>query len=62
MTKAQIKIEIEKALEHVPDSVLMNVLDFLKTLQNQPEDRIKLANNLRDILHEDKELLQRLAK
>jgi mRNA-degrading endonuclease RelE of RelBE toxin-antitoxin system len=62
MTKIQLQTEIQKVLENVPESVLQDVLDFLKELQNQPSDKIKLANNLRQILSEDKELLERLAK
>ena len=62
MTKIQLQTEIQKVLDNVPESVLQDVLDFLKELQNQPSDKIKLANNLRQILSEDKELLERLAK
>jgi len=39
-----------------------NTLDFLKELQNQPGEKVKLTNNLRQILSKDKELLERLAK
>jgi len=62
MTKAQLKTEIQMALDNVPENVLQDVLDFLKALQHQPADKVRLANNLRQILSEDKELLQRLAK
>lgn len=62
MTKAQIQTEILKVLDNVPESILQDVLDFLKELQDQPEDKVRLANNLRQILAEDKELLERLAQ
>jgi hypothetical protein len=62
MTKTQIQSEIQKVLEKVPENVLKDVLDFLKELQNQPADKIKLTNNLRQILAEDKELLEKLAQ
>ena len=62
MTKTQIKSEIQKVLDGVPENVLKDVLDFLKELQNQPADKIKLTNNLRQILSEDKELLEKLAQ
>ncbi|MBC7381513.1 MAG: hypothetical protein H7296_00790 [Bacteroidia bacterium] len=62
MTKTQIKTEIQKVLDNVPDNILQDVLDFLKELQDQPAEKVKLANNLRRILSEDKELLKRLAK
>lgn len=62
MTTKDIKSEIQKSLDKVPESVLQDVLDFLKQVENQPIDKVNLTRNLRDILNEDKELLERLAK
>ena len=62
MTKTEIQSEIQKALESVPENVLQDVLDFLKELQDLPEDKFRLTNNLRRILSEDKDLLEKLAK
>nr|WP_294896006.1 hypothetical protein [uncultured Pedobacter sp.] len=62
MTKIQIKEEIQQVLYSVPHAVLLDVLDFLKKLQEQAVDKIKLKNNLLQILSEDKELLEKLAK
>ncbi len=62
MTKAELKIEIQKVINNVPENILEDVLDFLKELQEHPSNKVKLANNLRQILSEDKELLDRLAK
>jgi hypothetical protein len=62
MTKTEIKIEIQKALDNVPENVLQDILDLLKSLQNQPGDRLKLTQSLRQILLEDKELLGKLAQ
>ncbi len=62
MTKTQLIIEIQKVIDSVPETVLQDVLDFLKELQEQPVDKVKLTNNLRQILSEDKELLERLAQ
>ncbi|GAB1447185.1 hypothetical protein MASR2M44_01760 [Bacteroidota bacterium] len=61
MTKTQIQSEIQKVLENVPKSILQDVLDFLKELQGQPADKVKLTNNFRQILSEDRELLEKLA-
>lgn len=61
MTTKEIKSEIQKSLENVPDSVLEDVLSFLKQAEKS-KDKVALAKNLRDILTEDKELLERLAK
>ena len=62
MTSVQIKKEIQKVLDQVPETVLQDILDFVKELQIQSPDQIKLTNNLRKILSEDKELLQKLAQ
>lgn len=62
MTTKDIKSEIKKSLDKVPESVLQDVLDFLKQLENQPIEKVNLTRNLRDMLTEDKELLERLAK
>ncbi|MBV8389045.1 MAG: hypothetical protein JO080_04520 [Mucilaginibacter sp.] len=62
MTSIEIKTEIQKVLDQVPESVLQNVLDFLKELQTKSSDNIKFANNLRRIISEDRELLEKLAQ
>jgi hypothetical protein len=62
MTKTQIQSEIQKVLDSVPETILQDVLDFLKALQVQPADKVRLTNNLRKILSEDKELLEKLAQ
>jgi mRNA-degrading endonuclease RelE of RelBE toxin-antitoxin system len=62
MTTKDIKAEIQKSLDRVPESVLQDILDFLKQVENQPIEKVNLTRNLRDILSEDKELLERLAK
>ncbi|MFM7016821.1 MAG: hypothetical protein ACKOX3_10895 [Bacteroidota bacterium] len=62
MTKAQIQTEIQKLLETVPENVLQDVFNFLKKLKDQPDNNFNLANNLRKILAEDRELLEKLAK
>jgi hypothetical protein len=62
MTKTQIQTEIQKVLDSVPETILQDVLDFLKALQDQPAEKVRLTNNLRQILSEDKELLEKLAQ
>jgi hypothetical protein len=62
MTKHEIKSEIQKSLDNVPETVLHEVLNFLKQAQANPNKPIKLAQNLSKILNEDKGLLERLAK
>jgi hypothetical protein len=62
MTSVEIKTEIQKVIDQVPETVLPDVLDFLKELQIKSEDQIKLVNNLKKIISEDRELLQKLAQ
>lgn len=62
MTKTQIQSEIQKVLDTVPESVLQDVLNFLKELQDQPADKVRLTSDLRKILSEDKDLLEKLAQ
>ena len=62
MTTEEIKSEIQKSLDMVPESVLQDIFNFLKLAERQTADRLNLTKNLREILKEDKELLERLAK
>lgn len=62
MTTKEIKSEIQKSLDKVPERVLQDILTLLKHAESQPADKINLAKNLSDILMGDKELLERLAK
>lgn len=62
MTTKDIKSEIQKSLDKVPERVLQDVLNFLKQVENQSVEKVNLTMNLKDILTEDKELLERLAK
>lgn len=62
MTRGEIKSEIQKSLDRVPESVLQDLLDFLRKAEGQTDDQLSLMKNLRDILTEDKELLDRLAR
>jgi uncharacterized phage protein gp47/JayE len=62
MTVQEIKSEIQKSIDKVPESVLQDILDFLKSVENKSHEQLNLAKNLKNILTEDKELLDRLAK
>ena len=61
MTVADLKYEINKAIDDVPESVLKDILDYLKQVKVTPKEKIDLTRHLGQILREDKELLQRLA-
>lgn len=62
MTVAEIKTEINKAIDNVPEDALADVLSYLKHLQAKTTDDIKLTAHLRQILNEDSELLEKLAQ
>jgi hypothetical protein len=62
MTSEEIKSEIQKSLDKVPESILQNILDLLKTAENRADSDVSFAMNLNKILTEDRELLERLAK
>ena len=62
MSKDQIKYEINKVLDLMPDKALENLLSFLKTVEGNPNDSFLDSSRLKRILTEDKELLQKLAQ
>ncbi len=62
MSVKEIKSEINKALDNVPETVLQDILSYLKELERTPSDQLERAHHLRKILLEDKNLLERLAK
>lgn len=62
MTTNQIKSEIQKVIDTIPENVLQDLLEYLKTIQSKAGDKLAVSNNLRKILSEDKELLERLAR
>ncbi|QQS51316.1 MAG: hypothetical protein IPM71_00915 [Bacteroidota bacterium] len=62
MSTKELKEEINKVLSDAPDEILESVLDYLKGLLSRSKSSAILSNNLNRILHEDKEVLERLAK
>ena len=62
MSREEVKLKITELLENTPESVLNEVLDYLKTVKGKSANNVTLSQNLRRILNEDKELLERLAK
>jgi hypothetical protein len=62
MTTRQIKSEINKVLDKVPENALQDILNFLKEFDASSSDQIRSTANLYKILSEDKDLLEKLAK
>ena len=62
MSANELKEEIKKSLDNVPESILNDVLNLLRQAENLPEAKVGLINHLKIILSEDMHLLERLAK
>ena len=62
MSKDEIKYEINKVLDLLPDKALEDLLSFLKNVENRSKDSFLDSSRLKRILTEDKELLQKLAQ
>jgi hypothetical protein len=61
MSTQEIRKEIHKVVDNMPEDVLQNILDYFKTIEHSSKDTVKLTYNLKKILTEDKLLLQKLA-
>jgi hypothetical protein len=61
MNTVEIKSEIVKVLDTMPEETLASVLSYLRSVIIS-ENKIILSSNLRKILEEDNELLQKLAR
>ena len=62
MNKENVKTEIHKVVDMLPDDLSNEVLTYLKGILNKSSYDVILANNLSKILTEDHELLNRLSK
>ena len=62
MKRDNIKTEIQKIIDKVPDDMLEEIYNILKDFADKSPDSIELSYNLNKILLEDKGLLERLAK
>ena len=61
MTESDLKYEIKKAIDEVPESILMDIWDYLRLIKESPGRKIELSRHLGIILREENELLKRLA-
>ncbi len=62
MSRDEIKTAIYQLLDNTSDQVLNEVLEYLRSVKDPPVEKVNLSQNLRTVLSEDKEPLQRLAK
>jgi hypothetical protein len=61
MSTQEIKEEIYKVVDNMPEEILQSILDYFRALEHSSKDRMKIAQNLKSIISEDKELLHRLS-
>jgi hypothetical protein len=62
MSRDELKEEIARVLETVPDDILEDILDYLKLLISNPKEKLSMTTKLHQIIKEDEELLQKLAQ
>ena len=58
----EVKQEINQIVDALPKEVLNELLQYLRQVEKASQEKIRLSLNLKTILTEDKELLERLAK
>ncbi len=62
MTAIEIKKEITKVLDQVPEKLLVDILDLIKEVQSENYSKSNLTSNFKKILSEDSDLLHKLAQ
>jgi hypothetical protein len=62
MEREEIRLEIQKLIDQVPDDTLQEIYETLKEVVDKSADVVKLSHNLNKILSEDRALLRRLAQ
>jgi hypothetical protein len=62
MSKDEIKYEINKVLDHLPDNALQELLSYLKEIEGKQTVSLLDKTTIEKILTEDKNLLQKLAQ
>jgi hypothetical protein len=62
MTAIEIKAEIKKIVDEVPEESLTDILNFLKEFKNQPVKDLHQSDNFKAIISKHSGLLKRLAQ
>jgi len=57
MAAKDLKIEIQKVLDNVPENLLKDVLSYLQEVQKRTASELNNSQHLKKILTEDRELL-----
>lgn len=62
MTAIEIKAEIKKIVDEVPEESLTDILNFLKEFKNYPTKDLQPSDNFKTIMSKHHGLLKRLAQ
>jgi hypothetical protein len=60
MSRPEIKAEIQKRLDEVPDAIIQEVLDYLRSFQAKTPEEQKRVMGMKRILDDKRGLLLRL--
>lgn len=62
MTTLELRTEIHKAIDKVPENVLPEILDYIHSIQQPSTDKEELNQFIEKVFKEDDGLLRRLAQ
>jgi len=62
MTTKDLRKEIGRAIQEIPDNFLEDILNYLRQIEKQSTNELEKLHYVRKILKEDQELLEKLAK
>jgi DNA replication initiation complex subunit (GINS family) len=62
MTTKDLRKEIGRAVQEIPDSFLEDVLDYLRQIEKRSSNELENLHFIKKIMKEDHELLEHLAK
>jgi hypothetical protein len=62
MTTKDIRKEINRVIQEVPESFLEDILYYLQQIEKKSKNDLEVFSDLKRIFKEDQELLEKLAK
>jgi len=62
MTTKDLRREINRVIQEVPENFLEDILSYLRNIEKKSKKDIEAFSDLKRIFKEDQELLEKLAK